>query len=469
MQYKKVTKEDIISLIEICGKENVFVQKEIHEDYSHDELQGLITYPSVLITPHSEKEISSVLKYASENLIPVTPRGRGTGLVGGCVSLANGILLSCHRMNRILELDQENLTLTVEAGAMLLDINQFLADTNYFYAPDPGEKSASLGGNISTNAGGMRAIKYGVTRDSVLGLEVVLPDGQILNFGGKTVKNSSGYSIKDLIIGSEGTLAVITKAILKLRPKPGKIINLLVPYPDIATAISAVPEIMKTKTTPTAVEFMEKKVILTAEEYLGKHFPDKSADAYLLITFDGIDKGEIEKIYDEAARVCLKTGAYDVFISDTEERNEAIWSARGAFLEAIKASTTVLDECDVVVPRKEIAAFVGFTKALEKKYGLRILTFGHAGDGNIHSYILKDDCAQELWENKIQLIFNELYEQATSVGGQISGEHGIGYAKRDFLKRALCPGTYELMKKIKGCFDPNNILNPGKVILFKGP
>jgi glycolate oxidase len=211
---------------------------------------------------------------------------------------------------------------------------------------------------------------------------------------------------------------------------------------------------------------MEKEVILISEEYLGKKFPDKSSDAYLLLTFDGIDKEEIEKIYVEAAEVCLKTGAVDVFISDTDERNESIWSARGAFLEAIKASTTVIDECDVVVPRREIAGFVRFTKELEKKYCLRIISFGHAGDGNIHSYVLKDDCEDEHWDHALALIFKDLYQKALFMGGQISGEHGIGFAKKEYLQSILSSGAYGLMKKIKESFDPLHILNPGKVIEF---
>jgi len=395
MDYKSITEDDIVILGEICGKESVITEKAINEDYSHDELEGLVSYPSVIVIPHSVEEVSRILRYASDCRITVTPRGRGTGLVGGRVTLNGGILLSLHEMDRILELDPENLTLTVEAGTLLIEINQFLEDTDFFYAPDPGEKSASIGGNISTNAGGMRAVKYGVTRDSILGIEAVLADGSVLHLGGKTVKNSSGYSLKDLIIGSEGTLAVVTKAALKLRPKPGKVINLLVSYPDIGSAIDAVPEIMKTKVTSTAVEFMEREVILISEEYLGKKFPNKASKTYLLLTFDGFDKDEIEKTYDQAARVCLSTGSSDVFIADTEERNESIWSARGAFLEAIKASTTALDECDVVVPGKEIATFIKFTRKMDEVYGLRILSFGHAGDGNIHVYILKDDCKYE--------------------------------------------------------------------------
>src|SRR5699024_7011198 len=231
---------------------------------------------------------------------------------------------------------------------------------DFFYAPDPGEKSATIGGNISTNAGGMRAVKYGVTRDYVMGLEVVLPNGDITQFGGKIVKNSSGYDLKDLIIGSEGTLCIITKAILKLLPLPKKVISLLIPFPSLDQAINTVPMIVKAKTTPTAIEFMQREVIEDSEQYLGKAFPDNQSDAYLLLKFDGNSVGEIEAAYDNIAKLCLAQGALDVLISDTQEREDSIWKSRGAFLEAIKGSTTYMDEVDMVVPRNHVNEMVSF-------------------------------------------------------------------------------------------------------------
>ena len=276
-------------------------------------------------------------------------------------------MLSLQKMNRILELDEENLTLTVEPGVLLMEISRYVEDHDLFYPPDPGEKSATIGGNISTNAGGMRAVKYGVTRDFVRGLEVVLPNGDVLELGGKIVKNSSGYSIKDLIVGSEGTLGIVTRAILRLLPLPQKVISLLIPFRDISSAIETVPLIIKSKSTPTAVEFMERDVIISSEEFLGKHFPDNSSDAYLLLTYDGNSREEIEKAYEQVAEICLANGALDVLISDTQERQESIWSARGAFLEAIKASTTEMDECDVVVPRKTCGRFYSLYKQIKRQ------------------------------------------------------------------------------------------------------
>ena len=309
----------------------------------------------------------------------------------------------------------------------------------------------------------MRAVKYGVTRDYVRGLEVVLPTGEIVNFGGKVVKNSSGYAMKDLIVGSEGTLGIVTKAVLKLLPLPKKAISLLIPFPTLQQAIRTVPLIIKSKSIPTAVEFMEREVILDSEEYLGRKFPDHQADAYLLLKFDGNSTQEIEDYYDNVAKICLQQGAVDVLISDTDERNDSIWKARGAFLEAIKSSTTYMDEADVVVPRSLVNEMVEYTHALQKEVGVRIKTFGHAGDGNLHAYILKDDLSDEVWKERLSAVMDKMYAKARELDGQVSGEHGIGFAKRPYLKESLSPEIIKLMQGIKKVFDPNNILNPHKV------
>ncbi len=333
----------------------------------------------------------------------------------------------------------------------------------FFYPPDPGEKSATIGGNISTNAGGMRAVKYGVTRDYIRGLEIVLPNGKVLQIGGKVVKNSSGYSIKDLVCGAEGTLAIVTKAILKLLPLPKKAISLLIPFPNLEMAINTVPKIIKSKAIPTAIEFMQREVILAAEKFLGKKFPDNSSDAYLLLTFDGNTKEDIEKDYEKVANICLEEGALDVYISDTDERKEAVWSARGAFLEAVKASTTEMDECDVVVPRNKVASFVKYTDELQEQFDVRIRSFGHAGDGNLHVYVLRDNLTKEQWDRKLKDVFECMYKKSVELNGLVSGEHGIGFAKKPYLFEQYGEEYMELMKNIKLAFDPRNILNPGKV------
>ena len=302
--------------------------------------------------------------------------------------------------------------ITAQPGALLIDIQAAAKDEGLFYPPDPGEKSATIGGNISTNAGGMRAVKYGVTRDYVRGLEVVLPNGKIVEFGGKVVKNSSGYSLKDLMIGSEGTLGFITKATLKLLPLPKKAISLLIPFKTLKEAIDTVPLIIKSKAIPTAIEFMQREVIIDAEEYLGKKFPDSQSDA---------------------------------------------------FLEAIKGSTTDMDEVDMVVPRNKVNEMVEYLHNLHNEVDIRIKSFGHAGDGNLHSYILKDDLSQEEFEKRMAEAMEKIYEKAAQLGGKVSGEHGIGFAKKPYLRESLDPETVELMSGIKKAFDPKNILNPHKV------
>ena len=463
MEYKKLDAGDIEFLISVLGKDSVYTGEAINEDFSHDEMGGISRMPDVLVEVLSTEEVSKIMKYANENRIPVVARGSGTGLVGASVPVYGGIMISMAKMNRILEIDEENLTLTLEPGVLLMEIGKFVEQYDLFYPPDPGEKSATIAGNINTNAGGMRAVKYGVTRDYIRGLEIVLPNGDVLEVGGKVVKNSSGYSIKDMICGSEGTLGIVTKAILKLIPLPKKAVSLLIPFPNLDMAISTVPKIVKSKSAPTAIEFMQREVILAAEEFLGKKFPDNSSDAYLLLTFDGNSLDDIEKAYEKVANICLEEGALDVFITDTDERKEAVWSARGAFLEAVKASTTDMDECDVVVPRNKVAEFIKYTDQLQKEFNVRIRSFGHAGDGNLHVYVLKDELSDAEWEKKLSEVFKAMYNKSVELKGLVSGEHGIGYAKKPYMFEQYGPEYVNLMKNIKLAFDPNNILNPGKI------
>lgn len=463
----KYNRTDINDFAAICGiigdKSRILWKDQINEDYSHDELGSVHSMPDIVIKAKTTEEISGIMNYADKRCIPVTPRGSGTGLVGAAVPLENGIVIDMSGMNRIIELDEENLTVTLEPGVLLMQLAEYAEAHGFLYPPDPGEKTATIGGNISTNAGGMRAVKYGVTRDYVRALEVVLPDGEIINIGGKIVKNSSGYALKDLMIGSEGTLGIITKATLKLIPLPQKTISLLIPFNDLGKAIDTVPIIIKSKAIPTAVEFMLKSVIENAESYLGSVFPDKSSDAYLLLRFDGNSKEEIEKAYESVAHICLEQGAPDVFILDTDERNEIVWKARGAFLEAIKMSTSEMDECDVVVPRSKVNEMVMYADKLGYKTGLRIRYFGHVGDGNLHVYMLRDGLDRDTWKEKLGLAMDELYRKARELNGAVSGEHGIGYAKKEYLAKSLDKRQILLMKSIKDVFDPKGILNPGKI------
>jgi len=461
--YNKITSEDIALLKSIVGENDVLSQEFISPDYAHDELGGIEKMPDALVRVTSTEQISAVMKLAYSRNIPVTVRGSGTGLVGAAVAVEGGILLETTKMNKILALDESNCTVTVQPGVLLMELAAFAEENDFLYPPDPGEKSATIGGNISTNAGGMRAVKYGVTRDYVRSLTVVMPNGEILTLGATVAKNSSGYSLKDLVIGSEGTLCIICEAVLKLIPLPKVSVSLLVPFKDMKSAIESVPKIFRSKVIPTAIEYMSRDTILFSEDYLGKKFPDTKNDAYILLTFDGNTEAQVNEDMKTVAELCLELGAIDAYIVDTDERKKSVWSARGAFLEAIKASTTEMDECDVVVPVNKVDKFIKFTHYLAEKFGVRIPSFGHAGDGNLHVYICRDELNTENWERILKECFDLMYAKAEELGGLVSGEHGIGYAKKDFLKRQYGETPIAVMQGIKKVFDPKNILNPNKI------
>lgn len=462
--FAKVTGEDL-AFFESILPGRVFSGGNVSSDYEHDEMTiyGLYAPEAVLLAQNTD-EISAVLRYCCQKGIAVTPRGAGTGLCGGCVAVRGGIVLSTERMKRVLEVDEKNMTATVEPGVLLMEFPKALEGTGLFYPPDPGEKTATMGGNAMTNAGGMRAVRYGVTRDYVLGMEVVLSSGEILTLGGKNVKTSSGYSLIDLLVGSEGTLGILTKLTVKLIPEPKANISLLIPFDDLDTCIGAVPAVLGCGCEPTAVEFMEREVIACAETYLGKQFPDASADAYLLVRLDGASVEALRPAMDRLTDLALSIGARDVLLADTDERKESIWNARGAFLEAIKNSTTVMDECDVVVPRERIADFVRQSGQIGREAGVRICSFGHAGDGNLHIYVCKDAMEDQVWAKALEQVMDRLYEAARNLGGEVSGEHGIGHAKREFLRESLGETQMALMRGVKSVFDPAGILNPGKVL-----
>ena len=465
MTYKKINDGDIAYLNEAFGKENVQTGETIEDDFMHDELQTIEGRPDVHLYVNKTEDIQKIMAYAHENGIPVTVRGSGTGLVGGSVAVFGGILLDTSKMNQILELDKTNMTLSVEPGVLLMDIAEHVEKEGFFYAPDPGEKSATIGGNIATNAGGMRAVKYGVTRDWIRGLEVVLPDGTLIQLGGKVVKNSSGYALKDLIIGSEGTLGIITKAILKLIPLPEYSVSLLVPFDDREQAIAGVSDVIRAHTLPTAVEFLEKDILAYSEEFLGKAIPNRDYPAYLLLTYDGNTQTEIDKTIDAVSAFLVdELKAKDVYTVDTAERKKSVWDARGAFLEAIKATTPLMDECDVVLPRSEVSEFLDFIHAIGDELSIRIPYFGHVGDGNLHIYFCKDDLSDDVWDDRLKRGFDKIYDKAFSMGGLVSGEHGIGHAKKSYLHEQVGKRQVELMRGIKHAFDPNHILNPGKIV-----
>ncbi len=465
MMFHNITAADL-AFFESVAPGRVFSGEAISSDYDHDEMTIYGHYmPEAVVQAICTEDVSKVMAYCNEHNIAVTPRGAGTGLCGGCVAIHGGVVLSTEKMKKVLEVDQKNMTATLEPGVLLMEFPKALEGTGLFYPPDPGEKTATMGGNAMTNAGGMRAVRYGVTRDYVLGMEVVLADGRVMWLGGKNVKSSSGYSLIDLMIGSEGTLGILTKLMVKLIPEPKVNLSLLMPFDDLDTCIGAVPAVLSSGCEPTAIEFMEREVIACAETYLGKQFPDSSADAYLLVRLDGASVEALRPAMDTLTDLALSIGAKDVLLADTDERKESIWSARGAFLEAIKSSTTEMDECDVVVPRDAIPAFVKKSVEIGKQMNVRICSFGHAGDGNLHIYVCKDDMDDAAWETAIEQVMEELYATARIMNGAVSGEHGIGHAKKGFLNESMGEVQMELMRGIKAAFDPKGILNPGKVVL----
>ncbi len=468
MNYQTLTPELIEQLTAIAPG-RVFAGADINEDYAHDEMAIYgKRMPDAVVEALTTEEIAAVMKLCNENKIPVTPRGAGTGLVGGAVPIHGGVLLVTTRMDKILAYDEDNFTVTVQPGVLLNTLATDALTRGLLYPPDPGEKFATLGGNVSTNAGGMRAVKYGSTRDYVKAMTVVLPTGEIIKLGSSVSKTSSGYSLLNLMIGSEGTLGVITELTLKLIPAPKETISLIIPYPDMESCIATVPLFFKHHLNPQALEFMGKEIVISSEAYVGKQvFPRTmegiDIEAYLLVTFDGNDEDELMTVVEKASEIVLEAGAIDVLVADTPALKRDAWAARSSFLEAIMADTKLLDECDVVVPVTAIAPFLVFVKGLEEEVGLTVKSFGHAGDGNLHIYCCSNDLEEEEFLKRCEKFMEAVYIKATEFGGQVSGEHGIGHGKVPFLAESVGAVNMRLMEEIKKAFDPNLILNPGKV------
>lgn len=445
-------------LLKIIGDEKRVITEKIEKKYLSDNLERRIGSAKAVIFPVSTQEISELLKYAYANQIPVTPRGAGTNLVGSTVPRGDGIVVDVSLMNHILELDEKTFTATVEPGVVLQDFQTFVESKGLFYPPDPGEKKASIGGNISTNAGGMRAVKYGVTRDYVMGLEVVLADGTILTVGGKNRKDTTGLDLKDILIGSEGTLAIITKCILKLIPKPEKSISILVGYESLKAGIESVPQIIQANINPTAIEFIERKVVQLGEDFLHLQFPLREAEAYLLLTFDG-KESEIAENIKTAEAVTRKAGA-EAFLALDEAEAANVWKIRGCLVKSVEA-VSEQEPLDMVVPINQIDTFVTFINAYEKQCGMRMISFGHAGDGNVHLCVVRGNRDDDVWAKELDANLAVLYRKCTELGGLASGEHGIGLSKQKYMLEAANPVNIALMKRVKNAFDERGILNSG--------
>lgn len=451
---------------EVFGADDVLLDPEVKEKYSHDEVPGLRAEPEVVVRATTADQVSKLMEFANDRMIPVTPRGAGYGLSGGAVPVLGGIVLSLERMNRILEIDRKNLMVTVEPGVITGKIHQAVEAQGLFYPPDPASlDSCSIGGNVAECAGGPRAVKYGVTKDYVCGLEAVLPSGETVESGGKLVKNAAGYDLRSLLVGSEGTLAVVTKIILRLIPLPKVTIDLLVAFEQFQAAADTVAAIIEQQILPTALEFMGRDSLLASQAYLKKELPFSGiADALLLIKLDGNRKEDVEAMAATIGEVCLAQGAIDVLVADNRPDQDRLWEARRSIIDALKMKSPLNHMEDIVVPRGRIAEFLSEVKRLEQKYQYPIVCFGHAGDGNVHVNVLKEDRPQDAWRDTVPEISARIFDIALSLGGQITGEHGVGATRKGHLEKAIGPVAVKLIRDIKRVFDPDNILNPGKIL-----
>ena len=468
IEYQPITPEVLEALREISGK-RVITGEDINPDYTHDDMPIYgIGMPEATIDVESTEEIAAIMKLCNKHHIPVTVRGACTGLAGGATPVQRGLVLCTSRMKQILGYDEKNMNVRVQPGVLLDTLSKDALDHGMFYPPDPGEKFATLGGNVSTNAGGMRAVKYGTTRDYVQAMTVVLPTGEVIHLGAPVSKTSSGYSLLNLMIGSEGTLGIITELTLKLIAPPKCHVTLIVPFAELADGIGAVPAIKHSGLDPQTLEFFEKEILESSEAYMGKSVFPKEVEgqevgAYLLVTLDSNDQDQLDKLVEEAAEMLLEAGALDVLVADTPMFLEKTWAARSSFLEGIEEQFGLLDECDVVVPVSRIPDFVLYIKEIQGDFPFEVKMFGHAGDGNLHIYTCANDMDLMEFKKSVEQFMHLLYAKCTELGGQISGEHGIGFGKVQFLAENLGDTTIRLMQGIKEVFDPNLILNPNKV------
>ena len=464
MIYSKINNDDVLFFQKAISDNNVFLDDKTLDEYSHDETEDLKFYPSIVLKPNNTNEISAIIKYCNERMIPVTPCGARTGLSGGSLPIMGGVALSTENLNSIISIDERNMQATVEPGV----INQIFRDAveqkGLFYPPDPASKGSSfLGGNLAENSGGPKALKYGVTKDYVLNLEVVLPTGEIIWTGANVLKNSTGYDLTSLMVGSEGTLGVITKIVFKLISLPTKDITLLVPFDSAENACKAVSAIFICGITPSALEFIERDAIDWTIKYTDINMKiEDNVQAHLLIEVDGND---IEQLYVDCEKISDVLNNFncgDILIADSNEQKDRLWKMRRLVGEAVK-SNSIYKEEDTVVPRAELPKLLKGVKKIGEKYGFQSVCYGHAGDGNLHVNIIKGDMSDKKWNNKLHKGIREIFTLTKNLGGTISGEHGIGLVQKPYIDIVFSKKEIEIQKEIKKIFDPNNILNPGKI------
>jgi len=463
-----IQEEILVNIVDelktIVGENYVFVDDETRYDYSHDETEDLSFIPDIVVKPADAEEISAILKLCNKHKIPVTPRGAGTGLSGGALPVNKGVVVSMERFNKILAIDERNFQATIEAGVITQVFQEAVIAKGLYYPPDPSSRGSSfIGGNLAESSGGPKAVKYGVTKDYVLNLEVVLPTGEIIWTGANVLKNATGYNLTQLMIGSEGTLGIITKIVFRLIPYPGKDVVMLVPFKSAEQACEAVNAVLLSGVRPSALEFMEKEAIEWSARALGItiNVPDY-IEAHLLIEVDGND---MDALLKDAEKIYEVVGRFDIdepLLGETSQQKEELWKIRRNIGHAVK-SNSIYKEEDTVVPRAELPKLLKGVKEIGKKYKFKSVCYGHAGDGNLHINIVKGDMTEEEWNTKLPEGIKELFRLTVELGGTISGEHGIGFVQRPYIDIALTGKHISLMKEIKKVFDPNNILNTDKI------
>lgn len=466
MEYSTIADQDIQFFKDILSSERVLTDEENLLRCASDETEDLVFKPAVVLQPESTEDVSAILKYCNDKLFPVVPRGAGTGLSGGSLPTHGGIVLDMQKMNHVLEVDSQNFQVTTEPGVITEELRQEVLKHDLFYPVDPASMgSCFIGGNIAENSGGSRAVKYGVTQDQVLNLEVVLPNGEIIWTGANTIKNATGYNLTQLIVGSEGTLGVVTKIVLKLIKPPSQDLLVFVPFKSAEEACDAVHKIFMVGYTPSALEFMERDALDIAQDFIGE-YPLKLSDdikAALLIEVDGTEGEDLMADMEGIFEVLEQFDTGEILFADTDAHKETFWKIRRVMGEAAKSSSIYKEE-DTVVPRAKLPLLIRKVKEIGNEYGFKSVVYGHAGDGNLHVNIVKDTMSDEKWETVLPEAIRKIFTYTHSLGGTISGEHGIGYVQKGYMDTIFSKTALSLQKQIKSVFDPNHILNPGKIL-----
>jgi len=463
--YQPLTANLLAELAHLFPQTLIWEDKELLFNHSHDETENLSYLPAAVFIPKTTTELQTLVKWAAKNKIPLTTQGARTGLAGGALPVAGGIAVSMEKMNSIIAIDADNFQITVEAGLITGEINRTIKDLGLFYPAEPSSKDSSfIGGNVATNAGGARAVKYGVTRDYVLNLEVILPNGELIWTGANTLKNSTGYNLTQLIAGSEGTLAIITKVVLKLVALPTHRLVLWAEFDDILEAGKAVTSVFKGGLLPAAIEFMEKEAVEVGIAYLNHNPTGKKLDkaAYLLIELDGNQPEVLQKDAETLFEILQQHQVGEILYADNAQQQEELWKLRRCIGHAVKISSIYKEE-DTVVPRAQLPALIVFIKNLAQQHNFKAICYGHAGDGNLHVNILRGNLSQTFWEEELPQLISVLFEYVKQLGGTISGEHGIGWVQKKYLSIVCSPAHIELLKMVKKAFDPEGILNPNKI------